>query len=86
MPNNEEWISLQEFMRRKKIGKEVAFQLLSSGKFLVESIPIFKDWTKHLNAILMMNQYMMMDQYMMMNQYIKLQIQDLDGIEEAVWM
>lgn len=29
---------------------------------------------------------MMMDQYMMMNQYIKLQIQDLDGIEEAVWM
>ena len=32
MPNDEEWISLQEFMRRKKIGKEVAFQLLASGK------------------------------------------------------
>ena len=36
MPNNEEWISLQEFMRRNKIGKEVAFQLLSSGKYEYE--------------------------------------------------
>lgn len=32
----EEWISLQEFMRRKKIGKEVAFQLLASGKYEYE--------------------------------------------------
>ena len=36
MPNDEEWISLQEFMRRKKIGKEVAFQLLASGKYEYE--------------------------------------------------
>ena len=36
MPNGEEWISLQEFMRRKKIGKEVAFQLLASGKYEYE--------------------------------------------------
>ena len=36
MPNNEEWISLQEFMRRKKIGKEVAYQLLASGKYEYE--------------------------------------------------
>lgn len=32
----EEWISLQEFMKRKKIGKEVAFQLLHSGKYEYE--------------------------------------------------
>ena len=36
MPNNEEWISLQEFMKRKKIGKEVAYQLLASGKYEYE--------------------------------------------------
>ena len=36
MPNDEEWISLQEFMRRKKIGKEVAFQLLDSRKYEYE--------------------------------------------------
>ena len=36
MPNDEEWISLQEFMRRKKIGKEVAFQLLATGKYEYE--------------------------------------------------
>lgn len=36
MSNDEEWISLQEFMRRKKIGKEVAFQLLASGKYEYE--------------------------------------------------
>ncbi len=36
MPNDEELISLQEFMRRKKIGKEVAFQLLASGKYEYE--------------------------------------------------
>ena len=36
MPNDEEWRSLQEFMRRKKIGKEVAFQLLASGKYEYE--------------------------------------------------
>lgn len=36
MPNDEEWISLQEFMRRKKIGKEVAFQLLASEKYEYE--------------------------------------------------
>ena len=33
---DEEWISLQEFMRRKKIGKDVAFQLLASGKYEYE--------------------------------------------------
>lgn len=32
----EEWVSLQEFMRRKKIGKEVAYQLLASGKYEYE--------------------------------------------------
>lgn len=32
----EEWISLQEFMRRKKIGQEVAYQLLASGKYEYE--------------------------------------------------
>jgi hypothetical protein len=32
----EEWISLQEFMRRKKIGKEVAFQLLHTGNYEYE--------------------------------------------------
>lgn len=32
----EEWISLQEFMRRKKIGQEVAYQLLKSGKYEYE--------------------------------------------------
>ena len=29
----EEWISLHEFMRRNKIGQEVAIQMLSSGKY-----------------------------------------------------
>lgn len=29
----EEWISLQEFMRRKKVGQEVAYQMLASGKY-----------------------------------------------------
>ena len=33
---DEEWISLQEFMRRKKIGKDVAYQLLASGKYEYE--------------------------------------------------
>lgn len=32
----EEWISLQEFMRRKKIGQEVAYQMLKSGKYEYE--------------------------------------------------
>ena len=32
----EEWISLQEFMKRKKIGKEVALQLLHSGNYEYE--------------------------------------------------
>lgn len=32
----EEWISLQEFMRRKKIGKEVALQLLHNGNYEYE--------------------------------------------------
>lgn len=32
----EEWVSLQEFMRRKKIGKEIAYQLLASGKYEYE--------------------------------------------------
>ncbi|MBQ9314918.1 MAG: hypothetical protein IJ220_08050 [Clostridia bacterium] len=32
----EEWVSLQEFMRRKKVGKEVAFQLLATGKYEYE--------------------------------------------------
>ena len=29
----EEWISLQEFMRRNKVGQEVAYQMLASGKY-----------------------------------------------------
>ena len=29
----EEWISLHEFMRRNKVGQEVALQMLSSGKY-----------------------------------------------------
>ncbi|MBQ9313532.1 MAG: hypothetical protein IJ220_00795 [Clostridia bacterium] len=32
----EEWISLQEFMRRKKVGQEVAYQMLHSGKYEYE--------------------------------------------------
>lgn len=32
----EEWISLQEFMRRKKIGQRVAYQMLKSGKYEYE--------------------------------------------------
>lgn len=32
----EEWISLQEFMKRKKIGQQVAYQLLESGKYEYE--------------------------------------------------
>ena len=32
----EEWISLQEFMRRKKVGQEVAYQMLASGKYEYE--------------------------------------------------
>lgn len=32
----EEWISLQEFMRRKKIGQGVAYQMLKSGKYEYE--------------------------------------------------
>ena len=29
---DEEWISLQEFMRRKKIGKDVALQMIHNGE------------------------------------------------------
>lgn len=29
----EQWISLQEFMRKMKIGKEVAFQMLNNGDY-----------------------------------------------------
>lgn len=32
----EEWISLQEFMRRHKVGQEVAYQMLASGKYEYE--------------------------------------------------
>ena len=32
----EEWISLQEFMRRKKVGQNVAYQMLHSGKYEYE--------------------------------------------------
>ena len=32
----EEWISLQEFMRRHKVGQEVAYQMLHSGKYEYE--------------------------------------------------
>lgn len=32
----EEWISLQEFMRRNKVGQEVAYQMLKSGKYEYE--------------------------------------------------
>ena len=32
----EEWVSLQEFMRRKKIGQEVALQILATGKYEYE--------------------------------------------------
>ena len=35
----EEWISLQEFMRRKKIGQEVAYKLLATGKYEYEMTP-----------------------------------------------
>lgn len=35
----EEWISLQEFMRRKKIGQEVAYKLLKTGKYEYEMTP-----------------------------------------------
>jgi hypothetical protein len=32
----EEWISLHEFMRRNKVGQEVAYQMLKSGKYEYE--------------------------------------------------
>ncbi len=32
----EEWISLHEFMRRKKVGQEVAIHMLKSGKYEYE--------------------------------------------------
>lgn len=32
----EEWISLQEFMRRHKVGQDVAYQMLASGKYEYE--------------------------------------------------
>lgn len=32
----EEWISLHEFMRRHKVGQEVAYQMLASGKYEYE--------------------------------------------------
>ena len=35
----EEWISLQEFMRRNKVGQEVAYQMLKSGKYEYEMTP-----------------------------------------------
>ena len=35
----EEWISLQEFMRRHKVGQEVAYQMLKSGKYEYEMTP-----------------------------------------------
>jgi len=32
----EEWISLHEFMRRNKVGQEVAIHMLKSGKYEYE--------------------------------------------------
>lgn len=35
----ENWISLQEFMKQKKIGQAVAIQLLNQGKYEYEKTP-----------------------------------------------
>ena len=32
----EEWISLHEFMRRNKVGQDVAIQMINSGKYEYE--------------------------------------------------
>ena len=51
----EEWISLHEFMRRHKVGQEVACQMLASGKYVLIRQPKYKDMAKRTDVGIRIN-------------------------------